>query len=159
MFFHPSRNDESPLCFIPTLRAAAIEETSKSNCLMLGHSPVSTRPGCVGLAVFAMSPSDHVRLYRERILSVHADHHSTTEKQPPVLGPVLLVSFWRFAVVPAISISIVHGFRQIGSVAVYLQDPAFVRLLLLPHRDPVPSPCHSPASPLPCLINASNLLF
>lgn len=98
----------------------------KIDCLMLVHSPVSKRPGCPKLAICGVSRRAPVRLY-EVVEPTHADHYSTTEKQPPVLGPVLLVSFWRFAVVPAISISIVHGFRKIESVAVYLQDPAFVR--------------------------------
>ena len=52
---------------------------------------------------------------------------SDEEKVPPILGTVLLLTFWRYIIIPIITISIVYGFRQIPSTHSYLQDPAYVR--------------------------------
>jgi hypothetical protein len=51
---------------------------------------------------------------------------SAEDSIPPTLGTVLLITAWRYVAIPAIVVSIVHGFRKIPSSKVYLQDPAFV---------------------------------
>lgn len=45
---------------------------------------------------------------------------------PPTLGTILVMVFWRFAVVPAIVLGLVMGFRKIPSTTACLQDPVFV---------------------------------
>ncbi|RXK37497.1 hypothetical protein M231_05218 [Tremella mesenterica] len=50
---------------------------------------------------------------------------SSEERIPPSLGTVLLLTFWRYILVPIISLSIIHGFRKIPSTHAFLQDPAF----------------------------------
>ncbi|KIR62579.1 mitochondrial carrier protein [Cryptococcus bacillisporus CA1873] len=61
-------------------------------------------------------------------------------KTPPTLGTVLLLGFWRYICIPAITFPIVKGFHKIPSTKVFLQDPSFVLVLtvitppLLPSR-------------------------
>ncbi|WVQ85124.1 hypothetical protein IAT38_007289 [Cryptococcus sp. DSM 104549] len=56
---------------------------------------------------------------------------SPEEKVPPTLGTVLLLVFWRFAVIPAIILPLVRGFHKIPSTKLYLQDPVFSFVIAL----------------------------
>ena len=57
-----------------------------------------------------------------------ADLSSPEEEVPPALGTVLVVTLWRFVVIPAIVLSMVFGFRKIPSTRAFLQDPVYVSL-------------------------------
>ena len=45
---------------------------------------------------------------------------------PPTLGSVMLLCLWRYFVLPAISIAIVHGCQMRLPVKVFSRDPVFV---------------------------------
>ncbi|WVQ76923.1 hypothetical protein IAR50_006602 [Cryptococcus sp. DSM 104548] len=66
-------------------------------------------------------------------VTVRAGHKvsSAEEPVPPTLGTVLLLSFWRYIVIPAITLPIIRGFHHIPSTKVFLQDPAFSFALAL----------------------------
>jgi hypothetical protein len=45
---------------------------------------------------------------------------------PPTLGFVMLICFWRYFALPAISIAIVYGFRNGLPLKAFSHDPVFV---------------------------------
>ncbi|ORY23711.1 mitochondrial carrier domain-containing protein [Naematelia encephala] len=61
---------------------------------------------------------------------------SINDKQPPALGSVLIVTFWRLVCIPIISVSIVYGLRKIPSTKFFLYDPAYSFALVISNVSP-----------------------
>ncbi|ODO03280.1 hypothetical protein I350_06130 [Cryptococcus amylolentus CBS 6273] len=82
-------------------------------------------------------------------VTVRAGHQVSSEEEPvpPTLGTVLILSAWRYAAIPAITLPIVKGLRHIPSTKVFLQDPAFSFVLALTVITPPLIPSPSPLTP------------
>ncbi|ODN78187.1 mitochondrial carrier protein [Cryptococcus wingfieldii CBS 7118] len=99
-----------------------------------------------GHQVSQVTPPPH-SLREIQMLTWTRVDRSEEEPVPPTLGTVLILSAWRYAAIPAITLPIVKGLRHIPSTKVFLQDPAFSFVLALTVITPPLIPSPSPLTP------------